>query len=350
MDQDDTMHMKLKFTIQKIYSYIFAVLFFGMLLAPVFKSGWTFQTFDTSFNWHKELVRLYNSTRIMIKDSVFPGVLVGKNGWLFYTGNNAISDYQGLGLAKQKDLQQLQQSLDKINVDLQQQGITLIVVIAPNKESIYPQFMPVEIHVFRKKSRIDQFVDYMQLYGETNIIDLRPVMQDASKSQQIYFKTDTHWNQYGAYLAYREIFSSLSKVYPALQAYQLSDYEITLGNKSTRDLVNILGISNIEEADWNFLPKFFSDVKGINIPLGNRNVQLTFTSDQTLPSIVIFHDSFFLSLSHFFEPHFNKMVLVPYPNEEVWNLKWIDQLEPDIVIIELAERYLWELPELLSTY
>lgn len=357
MGQEGTMRDKLQLTRHNIYSYILSILFFGMLLAPILKPGWAIATIKDSFKWRKDLVQLFNSYRIKIGDRVFSTTLVGNNGWLFYTGEGAIDDYQGVGLAKQKDLRQLQQSLDKIKIDLMQQGISLVIVIPPNKESIYPQFMPDEIYVLRNKSPLDQFVEYMHLHSNTRIIDLRPVLKNASKSWQVYFKTDTHWNQYGAYFAYQNIFLVLSEDYPALQAHPLSDYEITLGEKTTRDIANIIGLPQIKEADWIFSPKFPVNKKTVTIPLNglNRQVRIVSNENQTFPSIVVFHDSFFTALSPFFEAHFSRLVSVPvvskdFNSRSVWTLTWVEQQKPDIVIIELVERYLWELPELLSTY
>jgi alginate O-acetyltransferase complex protein AlgJ len=339
----------LKISRRNAYSYIFAALFFGMLLAPIFKPGWTLKTLGSSFNWRKDLIQMYNFARIKIGDRVFPNVVVGKNGWFFYTGEEAIDDYQRGRLVRQKDLRQIQQTLDNLNRDLAKQGIILVVVIPPNKESVYPQYMPGEIPILRDKSRLDQFMEYMQSHAETRIIDLEPVMKEASTSQQVYFRTDSHWNQYGAYLAYQKILSVLSEEYPALHVHPLSDYQIALGGKTMRDLANIIGVPGIQEMDWVFSPKFSIQAQAIDIPVEAGDVRMVSTEDRTLPSAVIFHDSFFVSLSHFFEPHFSKMTSVPFANQNIWKLSWIKQQNPDIVIIELVERYLWHLPDLLAT-
>lgn len=349
--------MRTKFYInrQNIYSYIFAILFFGMLFAPVLKSGWTFDNIGENFNWRRDLIYGYNLMRLKLGDRVFSNSIVGKDGWVFFTGDQTMDYYQHTNLLSKKKLSEIGQSLDQLNSRLRESGITLIVLIPANRESIYSEYMPDEIPVLEEKSRLDQFVKYMRLHGETPIVDLRSVLAEASISQQVYFKKDTHWNSYGAYYAYREFFSVLSESYPELRPHPLSDYEI-IRDQYSMGMNGLMGIPPQNEENFLFEPKFNNEIQSIRIQIDSnprgRSVIYSSNSDPNLPTALVYHDSFFNFLRYpFFEPHFSEMISVSYMRDPtIWNLKWIEVYKPDIVIIELVERYLFSLlPQLLSS-
>jgi hypothetical protein len=348
------MHMKLDITrFKNIYPFIFVSLFFGLLLLPIVKPGLSLKNIESDFNGHQKLISIYSMLRVGIGDRVFPRALIGSDGWMFYTSEGAISDYQGGHFMRDKQLRELQQSLDAFNDDLKQKGITLIVVIPPNKESVYPQYMPAEIPILEEKSRLDDFMEYMQLHSRTRIIDLRNVLIEKSREQQVYYKQDTHWNSYGAYFSYKEIFSALSEEVPPLRAYSLDDFKIKAGKESSRDIPRILGLSTYQESDWVFKlkPSHSVNVEYITIPVSNRSIKFISNEDKTLPRIVVFHDSFFGALRPFFETHFSEMTLISQgAGKELWSLKWLEHQDTDIVIIELVERYFEGLMGLLSTY
>jgi hypothetical protein len=247
----------------------------------------------------------------------------------------------------------MQKSLDRLSVDLQKQGITLVVVIVPNKSTIYSQYMPNEIPVIGREGDIDDFLQYLRMSGKTTIIDLRETLSEQSRNQQLYYKTDTHWNDLGTYYAYLQIMKILSGRYPTLHPHPLSDFNrLDLGN-STRDLVRIIGVSGHAEENWMFVPKFEVHLKASSedVPTGVMPIRAVINSDRSLPSLLVFHDSFYVTLARFMEPHFSRIRTIPYRvNDDTWTLKWIQQEQPNIVMIEFVERYLqYSVPSLLKT-
>ena len=64
-------------------------------------------------------------------------------------------------------------------------------------------------------------------------------------------------------------------------------------------------------------------------------------ADDSLPSLLVYRDSYYDSLTHFINPHFSEVTDVPSTiRPDYWNLDWIDKVSPDVVIIESVERYL----------
>ncbi len=328
--------------LKRIYPIIFTFAFWGISIVPALKPGVDIITFDKTFLGHERLIEVFNNLRLTIGDRVFPNVIVGNDGWLFYTGDRAIDDYQHTNAYTESELADIQKKIDAIYSQLQPKGIMLVVVIAPNKNTIYSEYMPDQIKVIGSKSRLDQFVDYMHEYGQTPIIDLRPNLLEASKNEPVYYKTNTHWNSLGMYIAYANIMSILSQRYPYLVAHPLSEYDAFGGRLGTHDIPRILGTPNIREKFSGLQPKFETRINFREIQLSdNTKIRLSWNQNQNLPSALLYHDSFLDGVVPFLEPHFRQTTSIPHSSVPgLWDFNWIDQVHPDIVIIEWVERSL----------
>jgi len=335
-----------------VYSSIYSIVMLVMLLSLAISPKLSLKTLEKNFHGRKKLIGIYTSLRFTLGDRVFNGTIVGKDSWLFYTGDESVGDYQNLISLPTGKLSNLQKSLDRLNEKLAEKGITLIVVASPNKDTIYPQYMPDEILVLNEASRLDQFIEYMKENGETTVIDLRSALQNASLSQDVYYKTDTHWNNLGAYYGYVEIMNVLSEKSPNFKPHPLSDFEYKSAGYSERDLPGIMGLPNYEEENWILAPKFKVDrnVTSEVLPDGVHYVRTVVNKEDNLPTLLVYGDSFYGGISQFIEPHFSRVKAIPYSAQaEAWSLDWIQQENPDIVIIEFVERYLdTSLPRLLK--
>lgn len=324
-----------------VYSLIFSVLVLGLLISFVTVPRFNLSEVSNNFRWRRDLINFYSSIRFHMGDRIFNNALIGKNGWIFFTGEGSIADFQNIEPLKPGRLTRLQKNLDQLKKDLRKQGITLLVVIPPNKSTIYSQYMPEQIAVVGEKSRLDQFLEYMKLYGDTFILDLRPVLLDASRAQDVYNKTDTHWNDVGAYYGYMEIMRRLALDYPQLTPHPISDFNYTHAGDSVRDLSSVMGLSNYLEENWVLIPDFDVQLneEKIALPDGLRYIRSVTNTDKQLPKLLVFHDLFYGQLAHFIEPHFSVVKTIPFASTEgIWSLDWIQQEKPDIVIIEIVER------------
>lgn len=335
------MKQELNPTFQKIYSIIFLCVFVSLSLLPILKSGITIDTINSDFKWRQSLINWFNLTRYKLNDRTFGFVVMGKNGWMFFLGDHTLGNYQQTIKWNKKELDGLVQGLEDLNNRLKSRGGTLLVVLAPDKSTIYPQFMPDEIPVIGKNSLYDQLLNRLESQSNVRVIDLRPDLIEASQTQQVYYKTDSHWNMYGGYVAFNRILQELSIDYPEITPRLISDFQV-VPEKATRDIPVLLSMPNIQEEADNLILKDTSsvmrEVKGLP---GGQIVYAT-TPNTELPSILIYHDSFFGEISPWFEPSFSQCVSIWLPSGDpsLWHLGWVDQINPDIVIIEIVERNL----------
>jgi len=337
--------------VSRMYPSGFALLILMLLISFVSLSKIDLKTISTNFRWRKNLIDFYTSIRLNMGDKVYNNTVIGRNGWFFFTGEVSIPDYQNTALLRPGRLARLQRNLDQLNKDLRKKGITLLVVIPPNKSTIYSQNMPGQIPVIGNKSRLDQFLEYMKQNDDTFILDLRPPLFKASQAQNVYYKTDTHWNDLGAYYGYVETMDALASDYPLLAPHPISDFTYTDIGNSVRDLPLSMGLSNYTEENWVLLPNFEIQLEEERTALRDgRFIRTVTNADKKLPKLLVFGDSFYGSLAHFIEPHFSRVKFIPFTTVDgIWSLDWVQQENPDIVIIEIVERSIDDtLPMLLG--
>lgn len=336
----------------RIYSLAFSILIMALLISFVFMPDLRLSAISTKFRWRSDLISLYTTLRLKLGDRVYNSAVIGEDGWIFYTGEESIYDYQNMDPFKKRMLINIQKRLDTLSADLESRGITLLVVVPPNKSTIYSQYMPEEIPIIGEKSRLDQLIEFMNLNGHTSIIDLRQTLLDISQAQDLYYKTDSHWNDVGAYYSYVEIMDALSSDYKMLLPRQISDFEYTYVGNITRDLPKLMGLPAYEEENWRLVPKFKFQLKETHalLPDGIHYIRTITNVDRQLPELLVFGDSFYVFLAPFIEPHFGRVKTIPFTtSDEIWSLDWIQRENPDIVIIEIVERYLnLSLPTLLE--
>ena len=156
--------------------------------------------FNDEFGFRKGLIRLHAITRFKLFGIASNDkVLLGKQGW-FYMGKyfDSIEYARHQRPFSEHELQSWKQILERRRDALRKRGIHYIFAVAPNKESIYPEYLPGWYTRVTRQSRLDQLLQYMREHSDVKIIDLRTPLLAAKKSTPLFYKTDSHWNAYGA--------------------------------------------------------------------------------------------------------------------------------------------------------
>jgi hypothetical protein len=289
-------------------------------------------------NFYKRifLISKANALRVKLGDRVLPIALIGDNGWVDYTGDGNIDDFQNLkGFTNKKELVK---KLRATYRSLKSQGITFWIVVAPNKATIYPDKLPPQITSLPTPSRLDQFAAILKTHHLPILVDLRASLQAARADGDVYFKeNNTHWNGYGAFVAYTTIINALKSSYPELKPYEAADLKLTPAppggiasdsyfapkNPFVRTLY--LGVDNDPNKIWG---TDYGYHRFSSIP------------DSTLPTLLMFHDSFgAYYLNDYLSMNFGKSHFVHLRDTSQYlNQAAIQQLKPDVVIIEIVER------------
>lgn len=130
-------------------------------------------------------------------------VLVGRDGRMFYLGEDAVRQSAGLvmrdaGVAASVDL------VAAMNAALAQRGVRFLVASPPNGSTVYQDALPDWAQNHGRTTEYDLFMQGLAARG-VRTVDLRPVMAEAREEGAAYFRHDTHWTAEGALAAFNAI-------------------------------------------------------------------------------------------------------------------------------------------------
>ena len=204
-------------------------------------------------------------------------VLRGREGWLFYRPGVEAAVLRGPSL---NPLEAIRDFRDQ----LASRGIDLLVVPAPNKESVYPDQLFSTTERSHRWGKLDELFAGLR-ESKIEYIDLRESFGSArdsgtDKASRLYLKQDTHWSPSGLLLASRTIADVLRSQFPPIVDSPYSTRTISLNSHG--DLLKMLRTPQLlEEIE----PESISAIQ-VLYPLG-QPIQ----SDATA-SILLMGDSF----------------------------------------------------------
>lgn len=276
-------------------------------------------------------------------------VFLGENDWFFYNSKpdgDTLADFLGTNLF---DTDELKRIVDRNQCVLNEFGFDAknnAVLIAPNKSQIYFEYMP-EVYRAKKANsgRLEQVEAEFKRYN-LNIISVKDILLSAKSVHPTYYRTDSHWNSYGSFLAFKEIiryFDDLSLFNKANS--KASDNWKPIETACGDIYTNMLGFNDpcvdieMKPSDDNY---YLTNIKcEIDEKLSSKNIVNCLNSKSiSHKKIIIIGDSFMYRLL----PHFNyfyRDTIALHRNKNRNDILEIVKTEkPDILIFETAERYI----------
>ncbi|MHC1742392.1 MAG: hypothetical protein AB9873_05080 [Syntrophobacteraceae bacterium] len=188
------------------------------------------------FGLRTTLIRWNSILRVgLLGVSPIPSVVVGKDGWLFYRSEvladgHSLNDYRGTIPLPEAELAKLWKRITDNHRIFSEMGLPYLVVIVPNKHTVYSEYLPDLIRPFGGPTRLEQFTEFLsrEPLAEKLVLDLRQPLFQAKEQHPVYWKTDSHWNSYGAYVGYRTVMERLSVFDRELAPQPLVEDRVTL--------------------------------------------------------------------------------------------------------------------------
>lgn len=312
-----------------------------------YKEG--FKTFyDENFTLEPRLFNIYGT----IQSSVFSvnplpkKVVAGDDGWLFLGEqySNVIKKSKGIVNFSEKLRLKIKERLVENNSWLSEKGIKYYVAVAPNKHSVYGEFLPIKES---DKILIREQLAHNFKGTEVNWIYLGKTFHKPH-NELLYYKTDSHWNALGSFLGYRTLISYIQGDFPHLEGLSIGDFQKETDTVFYKDLSKMLK-KPIEEISTKFIvksplsievddeleiPKYYSSLP--------ENYERRYKGTANGLKVVVFTDSFGNALIPYLKETFGETVVLIYCK---FDKNIIEKEAPDIVIHELAERsiesFLW---------
>ena len=299
--------------------------------------------FKDHFALRPELIRWQATAKVYwLRSSSSPEVILGREGWLFHSGEKEVEMFAGAEPFTAEGLEDWRRFLEATRDWAARRGASFVVTFVPEKQTVYPELMPDGLTRARAASRQDQLIEYMKARPGVRLVDLRPALAEAKSGRQVYHRTDTHWNEPGVFAAYAALGSELGAEFGALRPLPASEFEVA-SDAYSGDLAGLLGLHGVlmeERPRLRLRRPARARIEGECADLGQCASEV---DDASLPRVVMYRDSASSYLIPLLAEHFERGVYV-------WDREWkfSDELMerecPDVLVLEMVERRLMERP------
>ena len=266
-------------------------------------------------------------------------VAVGREGWLFVTTNRALEVVRGMAPMSHGELSLWLDALESREQWAEQRGMQHLVVFVPAKGTIYPEHLPRGLTKLGP-TRLEQVSARL---GERGVraewLDLTDAMRVAMTGpfagELLYRQHDSHWNVRGAFVGYHAILERLARRRPELsprpkQAFRFQEVGEAGGGFGERLYLSDL----VKEPNIVCRPSFRLSHRKVATPAPETQVLVTRVDDESLPTAVVFHDSFGELLRPLLAEHFRRAEFHRIIDFDVGIL---ERVRPDVVVTVLAE-------------
>ena len=276
-------------------------------------------------------------------------VIFGKDGFMFYTWDDNIAIAQNKYPLSEIELKKSIKNLRLANDILAKHHKTFVFSIAPSKVGIYPEYLYVKT-ADEIKTPIDIFDEALK--DKVNFVNLKQALykeKEKNKDMLLYYKTDTHWRQYGAYIGYKQIldeFNSIGVFSNKKEPYMEVELVKALW---TGEFANMMGASYILKPEETFntvivnskimpddLPEFINNYQQKYNPF--RVFAFKNYNQDKNRKILVIGDSMFggWNLPELIANHFKNYY-------HIWQQKFDNQTVmnsgADVILFEIGERY-----------
>jgi len=216
------------------YRRVFAILAFGLLATPlvigmvrpdspelIFKEGRRLAPTPASperladlrllpgeidaylkdhFGFRHMLIQLHKDLTRPMLGFGGSGVLIGRDGRMFWLGSEAVRQSAGLILRDQR-VANSAKLLARMRDELAKRGTAFFVVVLPSASSIYDADLPNWAQNHGRKTEDDLFLQDLAERG-IKTVDLRPALKRAASEGKAYLLHDSHWTALGAIVGF----------------------------------------------------------------------------------------------------------------------------------------------------
>jgi hypothetical protein len=306
------------------------------------------RAFGDRFAGRPALVRAHHATKaIGFGVSPVPKVMLGRDGWLYFLGEDARAlDRHFRGTAPfDAAPEAVASEFARRHDALAARGIAYVVVVVPDKFSVYPEHLPGWV-VRAAQTPLDRVSAAVSAQRRVRFLDLRAPLVAAKDGTPVYYLTDSHWNVRGAAIGYdalmREVQAALPGRVAGIVPVALPDYDPRT-DRYSGDLANMLGLPrHFREPDrasfWKLLQAAPSRcARRLDAPASSDAIEAWGCDRAGLPDAWVLRDSMAIPLVPMLAENFRRATFV---STRALDLPAIEAARPDIVIEQLVERAL----------
>lgn len=266
-------------------------------------------------------------------------VIRGKENWLFFNATDhedSLGDFLCTNLYTEEEMAEIAAGYQALHDRYQEEGIEFILFFAPNKEQVYPEFMPDTLVPKGPISRTDQLTAYLREHTDVTALYAKAALiAEKENGFQVYYKYDTHWNELGGFVGEQLIKGALTG-----ESKTLSEVTVEAVDEAPlNDLAGVIGLGGTlkEAQDW-IVADYEPDVTVTITSEGSdpAGEYISFSSDARDPrSVLVVKDSFSINMMPYFARDFAETMFII---DSARSKEYVREQHPDVVVLEIAER------------
>jgi hypothetical protein len=268
-------------------------------------------------------------------------VRVGRDGWLFLRGDNNDSTGQHTGRVRysETDREELARLLaGRVSAAAAAEAVWLTAII-PDKEILYCERLPADVAPVARRP-VHDFLELAAASGADTLY-LLEALREQKPGGDLYMRTDTHWNFYGAYIAYRAICRELGRLglaVPVLEEAWIDwweeAFEGDLGGKLPHPTGGVRTMATLTRS-WG---RRVYD----NAVRNHGRVMIHEQDRVKRPSCLVFGESFGETLLYFLKESFGRVV---FAHTSMFVAELIELERPEVILSLPIERFLIRVPD-----
>ncbi len=184
--------------------------------------------FNDRFTYRNFLIKLNAKIKYFFTGHLDKGY-INRNGFSFLEDEYTHSYFKKI---KNEDFL----ALVKFNNFCKEHNIELYVLLVPDKANIY---LP-DKQILKKDNYAQQLnkqIEYINKSSGIRVINLKSALQEESKNNYMFFKTEHHWTDDGAFVGYKKLMKEILKKHSGIYVLQEKDFTITYNNKIKADWI-----------------------------------------------------------------------------------------------------------------
>lgn len=243
----------------------------------------------------------------------------------------------------------------------------IIYLIAPSAMSVYSELLPNEYKsTAADQTNLDLVIDAINASGAT-AIDLKEVFAEHKNDElPLYYKLDSHWADYGAYIAYDALFDHISKKFPDAAPRAVDEFNWNGNYYEGGDIAYYLSKSEATAPEMQKKIReyaYYRTFKDTGVPYSITSVpryrsatmlcydvnamtpeRKIVTGRSNLPSCIVMRDSYSTQIYDLIAERMDTTHFLAMWDYG-WNTRRISQEKPDYMIYVISE---WNINELIK--
>lgn len=189
------------------------------------KYGKNFDAWFSDRFWGRdELIKVYYKIKKINKYTITAKASKLKNDWYF--NDNELSTLT----ISEKQKVQYKKNIQYLLQFCKENNIKCYMEIVPAK-IYYAKDGLINNKLKEYNDTLPQFIKYIKETLNFEIIYPLDELKEADKSDYVYFKTDHHWTDWGAYIGYQALLKQLKKDFPDIYEAKEGDFDISYSKK-----------------------------------------------------------------------------------------------------------------------